>query len=60
MPFAYELNLATRIRGVIYMATVGRIEEFREEKEECTQYAERLKHFFALLTMTRSVPCFLQ
>ena len=29
------------------MATIGRIEEFREDKEEWSQYAERLGHFFA-------------
>ena len=29
------------------MATIGRIEEFREDKEEWSQYAERLEHFFA-------------
>ena len=29
------------------MATIGRIEEFREEKEDWDQYAERLDHFFA-------------
>ena len=29
------------------MATIGRIEEFREDKEDWDQYAERLDHFFA-------------
>ena len=29
------------------MATIGRIEEFREDKEEWSQYTERLEHFFA-------------
>ena len=29
------------------MATIGHIEEFRENKEEWSQYTERLKHFFA-------------
>ena len=36
------------------MATVGRIEEFREEKEEWTQYAERLEHFFAANGITNN------
>ena len=27
--------------------TIGRIEEFRKDKEEWNQYAERLEHFFA-------------
>ena len=35
------VQLATR------MATIGRIEEFREDKEEWSQYTERLEHFFA-------------
>ena len=29
------------------MATVGCIEEFSEDKEEWSQYAERTEHFFA-------------
>ena len=29
------------------MATIGRIEEFHEDKEEWSQYTERLEHFFA-------------
>ena len=29
------------------MATIGRIEEFREDKEDWDQYAERFDHFFA-------------
>ena len=29
------------------MATIGRIEEFREDKEEWSQYTKRLEHFFA-------------
>jgi len=29
------------------IATIGRIEEFREDKEEWIQYVERLGHFFA-------------
>ena len=28
------------------LATIGRIEEFRDNKEDWNQYAERLKHFF--------------
>ena len=28
------------------MATIGRIEEFRDDKEDWNQYAERLEHFF--------------
>ena len=31
----------------IYMTTIGRIEELCEDKEEWSQYAERLEHFFA-------------
>ena len=27
------------------MATIGRIEEFRDDKEDWNQYAERLEHF---------------
>ena len=29
------------------MATIGRIEEFREDREDWDQYAERLDHFFS-------------
>ena len=34
------------LTGIHTMATIGRIEEFREEKEDWDQYAERLDHFF--------------
>ena len=37
--------MATRISGD--MVTIGRIEEFHEDKEEWSQYAEQLGHFFA-------------
>ena len=36
------------------MATIGRIEEFREDKEEWSQYAERLGHFFAANGITNN------
>ena len=36
------------------MATIGRIEEFREDKEEWSQYAERLEHFFAANGITNN------
>ena len=36
------------------MATIGRIEEFREDKEEWSQYAERLEHFFAANNITNN------
>ena len=34
------------------MATIGRIKEFCEEKEDWDQYAERLDHFFAANRIT--------
>ena len=30
------------------MATISRIEEFCEDKEEWSQYAKQLEHFFAI------------
>ena len=36
------------------MATIGRIEEFRDEKEDWDQYAERLEHFFAANGITEA------
>ena len=36
------------------MATIGRIEEFREDKEEWSQYTERLEHFFAANNITNN------
>ena len=36
------------------MATIGRIEEFRDDKEDWDQYAERLKHFFAAIGITEA------
>ena len=36
------------------MATIGRIEEFREDKEDWDQYAERLEHFFAANGITQA------
>ena len=36
------------------MATIGRIEEFCDEKEDWNQYAERLKHFFATNGITEA------
>ena len=43
------------------MATIGRIKEFHDEKEDWDQYAERLEHFFAANGITeaeRSFLCF--
>ena len=34
------------------MASIGRIEEFRDEKEDWNQYAERLEHFFTVNGIT--------
>ena len=34
------------------MATIGRIKEFRDDKEDWDQYAERLNHFFAANKIT--------
>ena len=31
----------------VQVAKIGRIKEFCEDKEEWSQYAERLEHFFA-------------
>ena len=36
------------------MATIGHIEEFREDKEEWSQYAEQLEHFFAANGITNN------
>ena len=43
------------------MATIGRIEEFRNDKEDWDQYAERLEHFLeqtGLPVTKRSELCF--
>ena len=37
------------------MTTIGRVEEFREEKDDWDQYAKRLDHFFAANGITRAV-----
>ena len=37
------------------MATIGRIKEFCEDKEEWSHYAERLEHFFAANGITITV-----
>ena len=34
------------------MATIGHIEEFREDKEEWSQYAERLGHLLLILLLS--------
>ena len=36
------------------MATIGRIEEFRDDKEDWIQYYERLDHFFAANGITEA------
>ena len=36
------------------MATIGRIEEFRDDKEDWVQYGERLEHFFAANGITEA------
>ena len=36
------------------MATIGRIKEFHDEKEDWDQYAERLEHFFAANGITEA------
>ena len=36
------------------MATIGRIEEFCEDKEEWSQYEEQFQHFFATNGITNN------
>ena len=36
------------------MATIGKIKEFHDEKEDWDQYAERLEHFFAASRITEA------
>ena len=36
------------------MATIGRIKEFHDEKEDWDQYTERLEHFFAANGITEA------